>query len=299
MTIQGILPALVTPYDADGEVDTSTAAMLVRTLNERGTDGYFVAGTNGEYYLLSAGERERLLETVAGAAGDRTVIAQVAATDHRDVLRLTRGAADLGADAVCANIPLYFDYTDASLMAYFRELREHTDLPLLAYYIPGFTGRRIDPEILLELAREGTLQGMKYTSTDMGPLSRLLTGRPDGFSVLVGADDVLLGALALGADGGIGGSYNLISPLYAQMLTDIRADRLAHATSLQDTAAEFLHLMDGWESISFIKSALRGRGVDVGQARAPMSPIDAATDARVTAQLDGLEDLAPYLLPRR
>jgi N-acetylneuraminate lyase len=289
----------VTPYDADGEVDAAAAAGLVGTLNDRGTDGYFVAGTNGEYYLLDTAERERLLESVAGAAGDRTVIAQVAATDHRETLRLAAGAADLGADAVCANIPLYFDYTDASLMAYFRQLREQSELPLLAYYIPGFTGRVIDPEVLLELAREGTLQGMKYTSTEMGPLGRILTGRPDGFSVLVGADDVLLGALALGADGGIGGSYNLVSPLYAQMLADVRADRLAHATALQETACEFLHLMDGWESISFIKSALRGRGVDVGQARAPMTPIDAATDARVAAQVDGLEDLAPYLLPRR
>src|SRR5699024_5646514 len=164
-----MLPALLTAYDDAGQVSTERTTSLVSALNEAGVDGYFVTGTSGEYYLLSAAERLRILQAVASAAGDRHIVFQVAASDQREV----------------------------------------RELPLLGYTIPGFTGRVLGTELLASLAADGTLAGLKYTSSDLAILARLRAATPDSFSLLLGSDDLLVAALSLGADGGIGGTFNL------------------------------------------------------------------------------------------
>lgn len=298
MTLSGILPALVTPYDADGAPSAETTARLVRTLNSEGADGYFVAGSSAECYLLSTDERLAMLDATVSAAEGRPAIFHVAATDHRESLAMTQRAQEHGAAAVCANIPTYFTYSDDSLAAYFKELREHTELPLLAYYIPSQTGRLLTADFFLELAEQDVLHGMKYTSSDLAILSAIRAARPvgSGFTILGGADDVLLGALAMGADGGIGSSYNLICRVYASILAAHRAGDLDAARAHQAAAISLLRHMGGWEFISFLKSVLRSRGLDAGQARHPMSPIDAEQDRALIHTLEAEQNLVDVLI---
>jgi dihydrodipicolinate synthase/N-acetylneuraminate lyase len=297
MTVEGILPALVTPYDQDGALDCGTTAALVQALNAQGMDGYFVAGSSGEYPLLTTIARERLLAAVAAAAADRTVIAHVAAGDLRETLHLARSAADAGATAVAANIPTYFHYSDDSLRRYFRELRERTSLPLFAYVIPERTGRPLSAEFLLELAHEGTLQGMKYTATDLSVMAEVLADRPQGFSVLAGSEQTLVASLALGADGGIGASFSVLPGLFAELYSAFRAGRIAEATALQHRAAPALTELFQGEFIGSLKSALRTRGYAVGQARAPFAPCSEEEDARLSVRLEQISGLDRWLLP--
>lgn len=172
MTFQGIIPALITPYDSDGEVSVPVLQSLVRTFNAEGADGYFVTGSSAECYLLDAAEQLRILEATVEAADGSPALFHMAATDHRDTLELARRAADAGADGISANIPTYFAYTDDSLATYFRSIREQTDLPLLAYYIPGQTGRRLSADFFLELASEGVLQGSSTARSRTGTWPR-------------------------------------------------------------------------------------------------------------------------------
>lgn len=296
MTITGMLPALLTAYDDAGQVSTERTTSLVSALNEAGVDGYFVTGTSGEYYLLSAAERLRILQAVASAAGDRHIVFQVAASDQREVRELARQASEHGATAISASIPIYYGYSDQSLAAYFRDVREASELPLLGYTIPGFTGRVLGTELLASLAADGTLAGLKYTSSDLAILARLRAATPDSFSLLLGSDDLLVAALSLGADGGIGGTFNLAPRLYVELHRAQQAGDLNEARRLQELAVAMLGALADGEVYPTLKSAMRVRGMDVGQSRFPMAQHGPADDQRVAAALAGVEGLEEYLI---
>lgn len=296
MTINGILPALLAAYDADGAVSPVRTATLVSRLNATGVDGYFVSGTSGEYYLLSVAERLQLLETVAAHAGDRQVVLQVAASDQRDVRELARRAADHGATAISASIPLYYTYGDASLAGYFRDVRDCSDLPLLGYTIPGFTGRVLGADLISSLAADGTLQGLKYTSSDLAVLARLRAGTPADFSLLLGSDDLLVAALSHGANGGIGATFNLAPRLYVELYQAFRVGDLSEARRLQELAVHLLESLSTGEVYPTLKSAMRSRGVDIGQSRFPMAQHGADEDDRVARALAAVEGLEHYLI---
>ncbi|HLR93193.1 MAG TPA: dihydrodipicolinate synthase family protein [Jiangellaceae bacterium] len=296
MTITGMLPALLTAYDQAGEVSTQRTSALVAALQAAGFDGYFVTGTSGEYYLLSPAERLLILETVAAGAGEAQVVFQVAASDQREVRQLARQARDHGATAISASIPIYYGYSDESLARYFRDVREASDLPLLGYAIPGFTGRVMGAELLTTLAAEGTLQGLKYTSSDLAILAQLRAGAPEDFSLLLGSDDLLVAAMSLGASGGIGATFNLAPRLYVELYRAHRAGDLAEARRLQELAVGMLGALADGEVYPMLKSAMRVRGLDVGQSRFPMAQHGPADDQRVAAALDAVEGLEAYLI---
>src|SRR5690625_7481452 len=107
-----MLPALLTAYDDAGQVSTERTTSLVSALNEAGADGYFVTGTSGEYYLLSAAERLRILQAVASAAGDRHIAFQVGASAQPEVRELARPASAHGAPAISASRPSYYGASD-------------------------------------------------------------------------------------------------------------------------------------------------------------------------------------------
>ena len=296
MTITGMLPALLTAYDKAGEVSTQRTSALVSALQTAGVDGYFVTGTSGEYYLLSPAERLLILETVAAGAGERHVVFQVAASDQREVRELARQARDHGATAISASIPIYYGYSDESLARYFRDVAEASDLPLLGYTIPGFTGRVLSAELLSTLAAEGTLQGLKYTSSDLAILAQLRAATPADFSLLLGSDDLLVAAMSLGASGGIGATFNRAPRLYVELYRAQQAGDLAEARRLQELAVGMLGALADGEVYPMLKSAMRVRGLDVGQSRFPMAQHGAAEDQRVAEALAAVEGLEEYLI---
>ena len=296
MTITGMLPALLTAYDKVGEVSTQRTSALVAALKAAGVDGYFVTGTSGEYYLLSPAERLLILETVAAGAGDAQVVFQVAASDQREVRELARQAREHGATAISASIPIYYGYSDESLARYFRDVREASDLPLLGYTIPGFTGRVLGAELLTTLAAEGTLQGLKYTSSDLAILAQLRAAAPEDFSLLLGSDDLLVAAMSLGASGGIGATFNLAPRLYVELHRAHRAGDLAEARRLQELAVGMLGALSAGEVYPMLKSAMRVRGLDVGQSRFPMAQHGPADDQRVADALAAVQGLEEYLI---
>lgn len=296
MTISGMLPALLTAYDAEGAVSRDRTAMLVSKLVDAGVDGFFVSGTSGEYYLLDVAERLEILETVAAHAGDRHVVMQVAASDQRDVRELAQQAAAHGATAISASIPLYYTYSDDSLADYFRDIRSRSELPLLGYTIPGFTGRVLGVDLLTQLASEGTLSGLKYTSSDLAVLARLRANTASDFSLLLGSDDLLVAAMSHGADGGIGATFNIAPRLYVDLHRAFTAGDLGEARRLQELAVGLLGALADGEVYPTLKSGMRACGVDIGQSRAPMAQHTAEQDARVAAALAAVDGLSDYLI---
>lgn len=299
MPLSGIMPALITAYDDSGRLDLERNGRLVDALIGAGVDGLFISGSTGEALLHTLDERRTLMTACVEAVDRRvSVIAHVGQIDVATTLDLTRFAVEQGVDAVAAVTPIYY-YLDASAHAdYYRRIADALGgaTPLIAYHIPSRTGVELGPDFFLELANEGVIQGLKYTSTDLYPLAEVRRSAPEGFLVYNGADEVITGGLALGADGGIGSTYNAVPRLYLDLRAAVLAGNLAEARRLQALANTFIGEMFGYNFISFLRAALERQGIAMGASRAPLPGLDAAQHARVRTFFDDNPEISEYLI---
>jgi len=282
--MRGIIPALLTAYDADGAFDRQRSNTLVDRLIADGVHGLFVSGSTGESLLQSPHERMTALEATAEhVAGRIPLIAHVGALDTPTTLSLARFADGLGVDAVSAVTPIYYALDQRSHADYFRALADATDAPLIAYHIPGRSGVQLPTSWFLDLAADGVIQGVKYTATDLYQLAEIRRSTPAGFLVYNGSDEVLLGGLALGADGGIGSTYNAIPAVYLSLWRAFHDTDLASARTHQAEANHFIHAMNDYNFLAFLRQMLQLRGIEMGSSRAPL-PSLSATESAALAQ---------------
>src|SRR4051812_28617044 len=154
--IHGVITAMVTPFDADGEVDFEAARGVARHLAENGSHGIVVAGTTGESPTLSDDEKLALLDAVAGEVGDRVfLVCGTGSNDTRHSVELTQRAASAGADAVLAVTPYYNKPNRAGLRAHFEAIAEAAgSTPVVLYNIPSRTVINMPPDLLAELGTD-------------------------------------------------------------------------------------------------------------------------------------------------
>lgn len=299
MPLSGIMPALVTSYDADGEIDLARNRTLVDALVGAGVDGLFISGSTGEALLHTLDERRRLMTACVDEVGGRaTVIAHVGQIDVATTLDLTRFAVAQGVDAVSAVTPIYYYLDEAAHAAYYRQIADVLggSVPLVAYHIPSRTGVQLGPGFFLDLAHEGVIQGLKYTSTDLYPLTEVRRDAPESFAIFNGSDEVLLGGLALGADGGIGSTYNALPRLYSELAAAAAGGDLATARTLQSLANRFIEEMNGYNFIAFLRAVLERQGFSMGASRAPLPSLDDAQRAAINNFFDAQPQLSEYLI---
>jgi 4-hydroxy-tetrahydrodipicolinate synthase len=147
-----VLTAMVTPFDSDGSLDAAGAGALARWLVDHGSDGLVLAGTTGEAPTLTDDEKVALWEAVR-AAVDVPLLAGAGSNDTHHSRELARRAAATGVDGLLIVTPYYNRPPPAGIEAHFRAVADATELPVLLYDVPIRTGRRIDTEVLIRLAR--------------------------------------------------------------------------------------------------------------------------------------------------
>lgn len=271
MTLKGIIPALVAAYDDDGAVSLERHAALLDHVIGHGVHGVFVGGSTGEAYLQTTEERKRVLAaTVEHVAGRVKVIAHTGCVDTRSTIELTRYANELGVDAVSAVTPIYYHYDRSTYRRFFREVSAECDVPFVAYHIPARTHADLDARFFIELAADGVIQGLKYTSTDLYPMFEVIRDAPDDLVVFNGSDEVLLGGLALGAVGGIGSTYNAIGSVYLEVYRAAERGDLDDARRQQGLANHFVQHMARHDFLVFLREILRLQGVETGSNRSPL-----------------------------
>jgi len=282
--MRGIIPALLTAYDDEGAYDHGRNCRVVGQLIDDGVDGFFVGGSTGESLLQTVSERKAVLESVIGYVDGRLpIIAHIGAVDTPTSVELAQFATALGATALAAVTPIYFALTPDEHAAYYRRLAEVSDLPLIAYHIPGRSGVSLSAGWFIDLAADGVLQGLKYTSTDLFPLAEIRRQTPEGFVIYNGSDEVLLAGLALGADGGIGSTYNAIPHVYLKLRAAVLAGDLAEARRLQAQANHFIAQMSAYNFIAFLRHMLELRGLAMGNSRGPLPALTEQQRAALTA----------------
>lgn len=267
--LSGMYAALMTGLADDGGFSPERQRLLNEYVLRQGLTGLYVGGSSGESGLLETEELLAQQAIVAEGARDTTLIAHVGAPNLRDSMRLARNAARLGYQGLSALPPHSYPFTDAEILAYYRELQAATDLPLIVYEVPVRTGRPIDMETLVEILALPNVAGLKFTSTDMFKLSMLRRACPDS-TLFFGFDEIYLSGAALGADGGIGTTYNLLGRLYVALDRAVRAGKLTEAQRLQDISARFVEVLLTTGVLPGMKAAFRAIGIDPGPTRAPM-----------------------------
>jgi N-acetylneuraminate lyase len=274
--------ALMTGLADDGSFSPERQRILTRHVAAQGLAGLYVGGSSGESGLLDVEELLAQQALVAEDAAGTTLIAHVGAPSLRDSVRLARNAARLGYHALSALPPHSYPFTDAEILAYYRELQAATGLPLIVYEVPIRTGRPIGLETLVAIMDLPHVAGIKFTSTDMFKLS-MLRRRCPAATLFFGFDEIYLSGAVLGADGGIGTTYNLLGRLYVALDRAIRGGNLAEAQRLQDISAVFVEGLLDLGVLPGMKAAFRAIGIDPGPTRAPMQMRVADGEARMAA----------------
>jgi N-acetylneuraminate lyase len=279
----GVFSALVTPFKPDGGLNLDMLAPLAEFELAQGLQGFYVGGSTGEAFLQTAAERKAVLATFAKAVNGRAkLIAHVGAIATDEAIDIGRAAADAGYDAVSAISPFYFDFSAAEVLAHYRALAEATPLPLIVYNFPAKSARPLSTSELLTLLDHPKIIGVKHTSQNLYQLERLKSAAPQAV-IYNGFDEMFVGGIAMGADGAIGTTYNVMGRRFVRMFNAVKAGDLAGALALQSEANAVIDVLIEVGVLPGTKAMLKMLGLDCGPCRRPFALLTPAQQARVEA----------------
>ena len=293
--LSGVIPPVCTPLTPDYEVDTASLTRLVDHLVGGGVDGLFILGSSSEVAFLPDGHRKTVLDTVVGhVAGQVPVLAGVIDMTALRVLDHVRTAVDAGVDALVATAPFYTRTHPAEIAVHFRAIAARAGIPLYAYDLPVSVHSKLGAELVLDLAAEGVLAGLKDSSGDEGGFREVLLGRRDrdlnGFAVFTGSELTVDSALWMGADGVVPGLGNVDPHGYVRLYQAARAGDWVGARAEQERLFRLFglvgvggpHMGRSSSALGAFKAALHLRGViDYPTTALPQIPLDTDEVAKV------------------
>ena len=231
---QGTGTALVTPFHLDGSVDEAALVRLVEFQIEAGIDMLLPCGTTGEGATLETAEWERVIALVVERASGRVpVIAGAGCNSTARALRLTKRAAELGADGILSVGPYYNKPSQNGFYEHFKAVAEVCDLPLIVYNVPGRTSSNIRAETTLRLAELRGIMAVKEASGDLDQVMEIIRHRPEGFRVLSGDDALTLPMIVLGADGVVSVVSNEAPAMFGELVDAALDGEFDRARALQ------------------------------------------------------------------
>jgi 4-hydroxy-2-oxoglutarate aldolase len=279
LTLQGVLGPVVTNFTSSGELDRTAFAENIRAHLDAGMSGVVITGSTGEAALLDEKERASLVEVARySVPADRRLIVGTGAESTRTAQRLTRLAAERGADAVLVVAPHYYGLKPVALRDHYTAIADDSPVPVVLYNIPKYMHFALAPQLVAELAQHENIVGIKDSSGDLELLAGYLKSQNNDFSVLVGNGSAFRRALEMGARGGI-----LAVGLFAVALAlEVYTSRSEQA---QDRLAPLSSRIVGDMGVAGVKAALDRVGFTGGPVRPPLQPLGAAELAELTELL--------------
>ncbi len=273
---KGIFPAFYACYDEKGEVDLKGVRALTRYFKKQGVQGLYVNGSSGECIYLSVSERKAILEAVMEEAGHLAIIAHVACNNTRDSQELAAHAKALGVDAIAAIPPIYFKLPEHSIAKYWNDISQSArGVDFILYNIPQLAGVALTKNLFLTMQENEDVAGVKNSSMAAMDIQIFKnTGRP--CVVFNGPDEQLVSGLAIGADGGIGGTYGVMPRLYVKLFELVEQGEYEKARQIQNVVNEIIFtLCSGRGNMyALIKEVLRlEENLDIGGVRLPLTDV--------------------------
>lgn len=274
--VEGIIAAIVTPFDNDNNVNFSGFRKVINYLIDNKIHGILPAGSQGEFYALSKKERFQLMEAAVEEANGRIyVMPNTGSISTKETVELTKFAEKAGADCVSVITPFFISPNQDELFSHYGAVCDSTNLPVFAYNNPGRTGGTLlKPETISKLAQNfSNFNGLKDSSGDITQISEIIRKTPPDFKVFIGRDTVIFGALMYGAAGAIAASANVAPKLTVDIYNAYKNGEYDKAKMYQQELAPLRMAFDLGSFPVVVKEALDIMGLPAGDCRMPIMPL--------------------------
>lgn len=288
MKIDGIISAMVTPFDQNEAIDYPATEKLIDYLIENGVHGIFILGTNGEFHTLSWQEKLDFADFVIKYIDHRVpVFVGTGGNSTREVIALSQEMKRLGADCLSVITPYFIPVSQREVEAYFRDIAANVELPLIMYNIPSKTGMTLDPATVARLADVTNIIGIKDSSGQFKNIQAYIDVTKDkDFAVLAGTDSLILKGLTHGAKGAIAATSNMLPDIAVAIYTNWKKGDLEQAEKAQAALQPLRDTFKLGTIPAVLKQAVNLYGVQVGVARRPVLMPDEAANQKIQAMVD-------------
>ncbi|MBK5190047.1 MAG: 4-hydroxy-tetrahydrodipicolinate synthase [Methanosarcinales archaeon] len=290
-TIEGVYPALITPFTKSDEVDAESLRRLVEFTVEGGVTGILPCGTTGESATLSHEEHKKVIDTVIDCS-KVPVIAGTGSNNTQEAVEFTRHAEDAGAAACLLITPYYNKPNVTGLKAHFKKIGDAVDIPLILYNIPSRTGQNISAETQIELAAEvANLKGVKEASGDLkqvGTIIQMASEQGLDFSVMAGDDFLTLPIMSLGGKGVISVAANIAPKEICDMVAAMSKNKVEKAQAINIKLYPLFDSMFLETNPIPVKKAAEMMGLASGNVRLPLGALSEANVEKLRKVLEGL-----------
>lgn len=285
--LRGMGVALVTPFDATGEVDYDALNRLVDYQIDSRADFLCVLGTTAETPTLSDQEKMAVRRAVVERnAGRLPILLGCGGNCTRNIVNQLANDAMEDVDAILSVVPYYNKPTQEGMYAHFKAMAEATELPIILYNVPGRTGVNMLPETTLRLAADfKNVVGIKEASGNVEQIEYILRHRPEGFKVFSGDDGITLPLIKSGADGVISVIGNAYAAEFAELVHLAQAGRFAEAEAIDKRLTELYSLLFVDGNPAGVKCLMELRGMLQNVLRLPLVPAKPTTKEKIASLL--------------
>lgn len=283
-----LLTAMVTPFNADGSVNYEKAADLTEWLINNGSDGLVVAGSTGEAATMNAEEKLELFRVVVNRINKRVpVIAGTGSNNTADSVKMTKMAEAMGVDGALIVGPYYNKPTQEGFYQHFAAVAQSTGLPIIVYNVPGRTASNISPAIVARLAADfGNIVAIKEAAGNVAQVAELYSVLPEEFTIYSGDDGLILPFMSVGATGLISVLSNIGGGILQDVMQAYEDGRVCEAAKLNARMVPLANAMFIETNPIPVKAAVTlVTGIDSGQPRLPLTPMEPANKAKMVAVL--------------
>lgn len=286
LSLGGCGTALATPFTSGGALDENALRALVDWQIDEGIDFLVPCGSTGEAATMSVAEQRRVVEiTVAQARGRVPIVAGAGSNDTARAIALSREMESAGATHLLHASPMYNKPPQRGIVAHFTAIADSVTLPIMVYNVPGRTASNIEAATTLELAKHPRIIAVKEASGLLPQITDILVGRPDGFAVLSGDDELTLPILALGGDGLVSVISNVAPRLTAELVRLARAGRFEKARDIHMRLLPWMRAAFIESNPVPVKAALHMLGRMDNVLRLPLVPLADTRSAAVRGAL--------------
>lgn len=275
MNFGKVLTAMVTPFDAKGDIDFEATKNLVNYLIANGSDGLVVAGTTGESPTLTDEEKISLFHYVVEVANGRVpVIAGTGSNNTRASVLLTKQAEQAGVNGIMLVTPYYNKPSQEGLYQHFKTVAEATTLPVMLYNVPGRTVTNLSADTVIRLSHIDNIVCVKEASGDLEAMAKIISETDDQFSLYSGDDSLTLPILSIGGIGVVSVAAHIIGNEMQEMIEHYFQGQVQSAAAIHRKLLPMMKALFAAPSPTPVKTALEMYGVNVGSVRLPLVPLN-------------------------
>ena len=282
--MEGIFTALLTPFDSNNKINENALAQLIRSNVDMGVQGFYVGGSTAEAFLLTTDERKAVMDICKAVAPDRKLIAHIGSVSEDQAMELSFHAQKLGYDAISSVAPFYYKFTFEEIKQYYFRLAQASQMPMIVYHFPAFSGVNMGMKEIAAFLEKDEFIGIKFTSNDFFTREQIRANFPEKL-IYNGYDEMFLAGLSMGANGGIGSTYNFMADKFVEIQKLFRENRIPEAQKIQQEANRIITILCQIGVMQAEKEVLNQLGLPFGVCRKPFGEPTAEQKAIIEREI--------------